>query len=126
MPLALAAAFASAGGIPNNRDAVDEPHRGSEMTISHTIEEISQRIEQAMPESLREGKQEFEKAVRQAVTNGFSRMDLVTREEFDVQTQVLARTRAKLEALEQRVNQLEKRLDGSAERPEPEEGDIAS
>jgi len=96
------------------------------MTISHTIEEISQRIEQAMPESLREGKQEFEKAVRQAVTNGFSRMDLVTREEFDVQTQVLARTRAKLEALEQRVNQLEKRLDGSAERPEPEEGDIAS
>ena len=96
------------------------------MSISHSIEEISQRIEQAMPESLREGKQEFEKAVRQAVTNGFSRMDLVTREEFDVQTQVLARTRAKLEALEQRVNQLEKRLDGSAERPEPEEGDIAS
>lgn len=96
------------------------------MSISHTIEEISQRIEQAMPESLREGKQEFEKAVRQAVSNGFSRMDLVTREEFDVQTQVLARTRAKLEALEQRVSDLEKRLDGKQGQPESEEGDLAS
>jgi len=95
------------------------------MSITHTIEEISRRIEQAMPESMREGKQEFDKAVRQAVSNGFSRMDLVTREEFDVQTQVLARTRAKLEALEQRVEELERRLDGSSPH-ESEEGDIAS
>ncbi len=93
------------------------------MSITHTIEEISQRIEQAMPESLRESKQEFDKAVRQAVSNGFSRMDLVTREEFDVQTQVLARTRAKLEALEQRVSEMEKR---HASPPENEEGDMAS
>ncbi|MFO7809152.1 accessory factor UbiK family protein, partial [Guyparkeria sp.] len=76
-----------------------------------------------MPESLRESKQEFDKAVRQAVSNGFSRMDLVTREEFDVQTQVLARTRAKLEALEQRVSEMEKR---HASPPENEEGDMAS
>ena len=95
------------------------------MSITHTIEEISRRIEQAMPENMREGKQEFDKAVRQAVSNGFSRMDLVTREEFDVQTQVLARTRAKLEALEQRVETLERRLDGSSPH-EAEEGDIAS
>ncbi|WP_322521462.1 accessory factor UbiK family protein [Guyparkeria halophila] len=93
------------------------------MSITHTIEEISQRIEQSMPESLREGKQEFEKAVRQAVSNGFSRMDLVTREEFDVQTQVLARTRAKLEALEQRVAELEKHHGGPSDN---EEGDMAS
>ncbi len=93
------------------------------MSITHTIEEISQRIEQAMPESLRESKQEFDKAVRQAVSNGFSRMDLVTREEFDVQTQVLARTRAKLEALEQRIAEIEKR---HASQPENEEGDMAS
>jgi BMFP domain-containing protein YqiC len=95
------------------------------MSITHTIEEISRRIEQAMPESMREGKQEFDKAVGQAVSNGFSRMDLVTREEFDVQTQVLARTRAKLEAMEQRVEALERRLDGSTPH-ESEEGDIAS
>lgn len=94
------------------------------MSITHTIEEISQRIEQAMPEGMREGKQEFEKAVRQAVSNGFSRMDLVTREEFDVQTQVLARTRAKLEILEQRVTEMEAQREGRP--PEPEEGDLAS
>jgi len=95
------------------------------MSITHPIEEISRRIEQSMPESMREGKQEFDKAVRQAVSNGFSRMDLVTREEFDVQTQVLVRTRAKLEALEQRVEELERRLDGSSA-DTSEEGDIAS
>ncbi|MFA7522576.1 MAG: accessory factor UbiK family protein [Halothiobacillaceae bacterium] len=89
------------------------------MSISQTIEEISRRIEQAMPESLREGKQEFEKAVRQAVSSGFSRMDLVTREEFDIQTQVLARTRAKLEALEQRVAQLEKHLTEATKEDDP-------
>lgn len=89
------------------------------MSISQTIEEISRRIEQAMPESLREGKQEFEKVVRQAVSSGFSRMDLVTREEFDIQTQVLARTRAKLEALEQRVAQLEKRLTEATKEDDP-------
>ena len=83
------------------------------MSISHTIEEISQRIEQAMPESLREGKQEFEKAVRQAVSNGFSRMDLVTREEFEVQKTVLERTRARLEALEHRVAELEAAAHGA-------------
>lgn len=89
------------------------------MSISQTIEEISRRIEQAMPESLREGKQEFEKVVRQAVSSGFSRMDLVTREEFDIQTQVLARTRAKLEALEQRVAQLEKHLTEATKEDDP-------
>ncbi|MFP4638844.1 MAG: ubiquinone biosynthesis accessory factor UbiK [Guyparkeria sp.] len=97
------------------------------MSITNTIEEISQRIEQAMPESLREGKHEFEKTVRQAVSNGFSRMDLVTREEFDVQTQVLARTRAKLEALDQRVSDLEAQLEGRhPHKHYPEEGDLSS
>ncbi|MGC8697768.1 MAG: accessory factor UbiK family protein [Halothiobacillus sp.] len=45
--------------------------------------------------------------MRQAVMNAFQKMELVTRDEFDIQTQVLARTRAKLEALEQRVGALE-------------------
>jgi BMFP domain-containing protein YqiC len=41
------------------------------------------------------------------MSQGFSKLDLVTREEFDIQAQVLARTRAKLEALEARVAELE-------------------
>lgn len=80
------------------------------MSLSHTIEEIAERIEQNLPEGMRQTKAEMEKNIRQAVSNGFSRMDLVTREEFDIQTQVLARTRTKLEALEQRVAELEARL----------------
>jgi len=44
------------------------------------------------------------------MTQGFSKLDLVTREEFDIQAQVLAKTRAKLEALEARVAALEAQI----------------
>jgi ubiquinone biosynthesis accessory factor UbiK len=50
---------------------------------------------------------DIEKNVRAMMTQGFQRMDLVTREEFDIQSKVLARTREKLEALEAKVAALE-------------------
>lgn len=50
---------------------------------------------------------DLEKNVKAMLTQGFARLDLVTREEFEIQAQVLARTRAKLEALEARVAELE-------------------
>lgn len=53
---------------------------------------------------------DLEKNMKAAMTQGFSRLDLVTREEFDVQAQVLAKTREKLEALEARVAELEAQL----------------
>lgn len=53
---------------------------------------------------------DIEKNVRAMMTQGFSKLDLVTREEFDVQSQVLARTRARLEELETRVAALEAQL----------------
>ncbi|NWK43097.1 accessory factor UbiK family protein [Ralstonia pickettii] len=53
---------------------------------------------------------DIEKNVRAMMTQGFSKLDLVTREEFDVQSQVLARTRARLEELETRVAALESQL----------------
>ena len=52
---------------------------------------------------------EIEKNLRAALAGVFAKLDLVTREEFDVQREVLARTRAKLEALEGRVAELEAR-----------------
>lgn len=85
------------------------------MSIAHTIEELSLRIEQALPESLRQTKTEMDKTIRQAVMNAFQKMELVTRDEFDIQTQVLARTRTKLEALEQRVAAMEAALNNNAE-----------
>ncbi len=57
---------------------------------------------------------DVERNVKAMLTQGFSKLDLVTRDEFDTQTQVLARTRARLEELERRVADLERKL---AERP---------
>jgi ubiquinone biosynthesis accessory factor UbiK len=50
---------------------------------------------------------DLEKNVKAMLSQGFSRLDLVTREEFDVQMQVLAKTRAKVDALEARLAELE-------------------
>ena len=52
---------------------------------------------------------DIEKNVRTMMNHGFQKMDLVTREEFDLQARVLAKTREKLEALEEKVTALEKK-----------------
>ncbi len=56
---------------------------------------------------------DIEKNAKAVLSGVFSRLDLVTREEFDIQSQVLARTREKLKALEARVDALEKARNGS-------------
>jgi BMFP domain-containing protein YqiC len=53
---------------------------------------------------------DIEKNMKAMLNQGFSKLDLVNREEFDIQMQVLAKTRAKLEALEARVAELEAQL----------------
>jgi len=53
---------------------------------------------------------DIEKNVKSMMTQGFSKLDLVTREEFDIQAQVLAKTRARLELLETRLAELEAKL----------------
>jgi BMFP domain-containing protein YqiC len=55
---------------------------------------------------------DVERNMKAMLSQGFSKLDLVTREEFDTQTQVLVRTRTRLEELEQRVAQLEAKLAG--------------
>ena len=50
---------------------------------------------------------DFEKNARALLSSLFSKLDLVSREEFDIQAQVLLRTREKLKALEERVSRLE-------------------
>ncbi len=57
---------------------------------------------------------DIEKNVKAMLTSGFAKLDLVTREEFDVQAQVLAKTRARLEALEARVTELEAQQNDAA------------
>jgi len=57
---------------------------------------------------------DIEKNMKAMLSQGFSKLDLVTREEFDTQTQVLVRTRTRLEELERRVAQLEAKLGGAS------------
>lgn len=66
--------------------------------------DLQSKINQAIENS---PAKDIEKNVKAMMSQGFSKLDLVTREEFDVQAQVLAKTRAKLEALELRVAELE-------------------
>lgn len=69
--------------------------------------DLQAKINQALENS---PAKDIEKNVKAMMTQGFSKLDLVTREEFDIQMEVLAKTRAKLEALEARVAELEAQL----------------
>ncbi len=80
-----------------------------------TLDDISKRILNALPPDLEQLTEDARKNARSAMSAALARADLVTREEFDVQSAVLARTREKLEALEQTVTALESELRGRAE-----------
>jgi BMFP domain-containing protein YqiC len=73
------------------------------------LSELQDKVQQVLEQS---PAKDLEKNMRAMLNQGFSKLDLLTREEFDVQAEVLARTRAKLEALEVRVAELESRLKG--------------
>lgn len=71
------------------------------------IEDVVNSISSALPSGFSAMQGDVEKNIKAALSATFSKLDLVTREEFDIQTQVLHRTREKLEALEKRVTELE-------------------
>ena len=71
------------------------------------LEDLADRLGQLLPEGAQEMRADFERNAKSMLQSTLSRMDLVTREEFDVQADVLARTREKVEALEERVATLE-------------------
>lgn len=73
-----------------------------------SIEGLARRLADAVPEGLKSVKEDLEQNFRSVLRSGLGKLDLVTREEFDVQSAVLARTREKLEALEKRLAELEK------------------
>jgi hypothetical protein len=73
------------------------------------IDELTRNVLHRLPPGLQEMQRDLEKSLRAALQAGFAKLDLVTREEFEVQSAVLLRTRQKLEALEQRVATLEGR-----------------
>ena len=74
------------------------------MLNAKIFEDLSARLSEVANSS---PAKDIEKNMRALLTQGFAKLDLVTREEFDVQTQVLTRTREKLTELEARVAELE-------------------
>lgn len=71
------------------------------------IDDLARRLAESMPDSLRALQQDVDQNFRAILQAGLGRMDLVTREEFDVQQGVLRRTREKLRDLESRLAALE-------------------
>lgn len=78
------------------------------------LDELARQLAEAVPQGFKAVGDDLEKNFKSLLQSGIERLDLVSREEFDVQVAVLARTRAKLEALEQRLAELE----GAAEEPD--------
>ncbi len=75
-----------------------------------SIESLAKKLGDAVPEELRSMRKELEQNFRSVLRTGLGKLDLVTREEFEVQEAVLARTRERLEALETRLAEFEKNL----------------
>ncbi len=84
-----------------------------------TLDELSSRLASALPPGLSSFKEEVEKHIHAMLQTALGKLDLVTREEFDVQKMVLAKTRSKLEDLEKRVADLEQQLLPKEEQIEP-------
>jgi BMFP domain-containing protein YqiC len=82
------------------------------MVNATVIDDLAKRLSDLVPPGAREARDEMFANFRDALRSGLRRLDLVTREEFDVQRCVLLRTREKVEALESRVNELEASIDG--------------
>ena len=70
------------------------------------LDELARRLSNLVPPGLREGREELQQNFKSVLQAGLGKLDLVTREEFDVQRAVLLRTREKLDALEQRLAEL--------------------
>ena len=64
------------------------------------LDELARRLSSLVPPGLRDGREELQQNFKSVLQAGLGKLDLVTREEFEVQRAVLARTREKLEALE--------------------------
>ena len=70
------------------------------------LDELARRLSTLVPPGLRESREELQQNFKSVLQAGLGKLDLVTREEFDVQRAVLARTREKLEALERQLAEL--------------------
>ena len=74
---------------------------------SDSIDKLARQLADAVPQGLKSLREDLEQNFRSVLTSGLGKLDLVSREEFDVQQAVLARTREKLEHMQQQLQALE-------------------
>ncbi len=79
--------------------------------LKEKIEMAISDITKILPEDINVLKDDLEKNIRASLNATFSKMELVTREEFDIQTSLLSRTRTKLEELQKKISELEKEIE---------------
>ena len=79
----------------------------AESSNGPSLDDLAARLAAAVPQNLKAMGEDLERNFKSLLHTGLAKMDLVTREEFDVQVAVLARTREKLEALEARLKDLQ-------------------
>ena len=70
------------------------------------FDDVAKKLFAALPSSLQNIEKDIQQKFKEVLQSAFSHMDLVTREEFDVQTKVLARTREKLDQIQKQVDEL--------------------
>ena len=83
------------------------------MINAKKIEEIAKQVTDAIPPSVKNIATDFEEKAKSVLQSKLSQLDVVTREEFDVQTQVLIKTRAKIAELEAKLVELEEKISAS-------------
>lgn len=85
------------------------------MFDSKQIEELAKKLYSSLPSSLQNLESDVQHKFKEILQATFAHLDLVTREEFDVQTKVLARTREKVDALQAQISELIKDLQDRSE-----------
>jgi ubiquinone biosynthesis accessory factor UbiK len=77
---------------------------------SNGLDDLARRLAESVPESVRAFGRDMESNFKAVLQAQLSKLDLVTRQDFDVQAAILERTQGKLAALEQRLKELEAKL----------------
>ena len=83
------------------------------------LDDLAKRLSGSLPKGLQALQEDINRNLRASLEGGLAKLDLVTREEFDVQTAVLRRTREKLEELEAQVAELEQQPDAGTRASKP-------
>jgi BMFP domain-containing protein YqiC len=90
------------------------------MALEQIVNRVSEQLSQALPPGVRQLRGDLEENIKAVLREALARMQLVTREEFDVQAALLARTRSRLEAVEAELRALEQRAQALEGRRAPD------